>query len=409
MNKVLIIFKHEFKQITKGKVFLIMTLLGPLLFAAFSIIPSYFAMKSSETQKDAKIAIYAQDEILVKYIEENLLKQNLQILVAKDLEDGKSLVLQEKSKGFAVIPKDIINADVIDYYSTTGTDFQYSNEVEKVIQNYVNRAKKQELGLSIKESDWLAARIGVNNYKISDNGDVDDSNFESILIISIIISALIMMTVLIYGLSAARAVLSEKTSKTVELLLSSVRPIQILIGKVLGAGSAGLLQFSAWILMAILAVKFLTPYIDVKIPTNIFTLQILTSIFIYFIFGVLFYMFIYAAIGANVENEQNFTQAQIPLQLILMLPFMLSSSIISNPNSSLAVFLSYLPFTSPTIMPIRILVDNPGPLKVIISMVILLLSLCVVLYGSAKLFKIGLLIKGKKTNFIQIILRLFQK
>lgn len=409
MNKILIIFKHEFKQITKGKVFLLMTLLGPILFGALMIVPSYFAIKSSEPEENAIIAVYCKDSDVLESLQTILVRENLKVKNVLSIPEGKELVITEKCKGFAIIPGNIISANSLDYYSSTGTDFQYSEVVEKALQEYVYNLKKTELGLSLKDSKWLTEKIILNSKKLSDNGDIDDSSFESVLIVSMVISVLIMMTVLIYGLSAARSVLAEKTTKTVEILLSSVKPFKILLGKVLGAGAAGLLQFSVWIIMALIVLKVAIPYMDIDIPLDLFSLKNIIFIFIFFLLGFFFYIFIYAAIGANVENEQNLGQMQIPLQLILMMPMMISTAIISNPNGTLAKVLSYIPFSSPSVMSIRMMIDSPGNLNIIISMVILLVSLILVLLGSAKLFKIGLLTKGKKINLIQLIKRLFMK
>lgn len=409
MNKLFIIFKHEFKQITKGKVFIIMTLLGPLLFGALTIIPSYFAIKSSEPEEDAIIAVYGREDEVVKRLEELLIKEKLKVIRVYSEEEGKQLVIDETSKGFTIIPSNIVSAEFLDYYSSTGTDFQYSNIVQKALREYIYSLKKNELGLSTKESKWLSDKIILNSKKLSDNGDVDDSSYESVLIIGMVFSILIMMTVLIYGMSAAKSVLAEKTTKTIEILLSTVKPFKILLGKVLGAGLAGLLQFSVWMIMALIIAKFVIPYMNISIPQDIFSTQNIFSISIFFLLGFFFYIFIYAAVGANVENEQNLGQVQIPLQLFLMMPMMISTAIISNPNGALAKFLSYFPFTSSSVMSIRVLIDSPGTPMVLVSMGILLLSLGLVLFGSAKLFKIGLLTKGKKINFIQLVKRLFQK
>ncbi len=123
----------------------------------------------------------------------------------------------------------------------------------------------------------------------------------------------------------------------------------------------------------------------------------------------IFYLFIYGALGANVENEQNLGQVQMPIQLFLMIPMIISSTIIANPNGMFTKVLSYIPFTSPTVMTARLLIDPPGTLSIVISLLILVSSLVLVLLGSAKLFKIGILTAGKKTNIIQVIGYLFRK
>ncbi|MGL1890785.1 MAG: ABC transporter permease [Spirochaetaceae bacterium] len=409
MNKLLIIFKHEFRQITKGKLFILMTLLAPLFFIGLIVIIGFVSNSSQKTEENASIAIYCQNEEIISSLKSTLIEEGLNIIVVENEKKGKELVIQEECKGFTYIPDDIMSISSIKYYSSTGTDFQYSKIVLNAVRDFVFNQKKLQLGLSLKESNWLSEKIDMKSLKLSDDGSTDDSNFQGILIVVMAISFLIMITVVVYGISAARSVLTDKASKTIEMLLSSVDPYKILLGKVLGSGLAGLLQFSIWMTMAALAIKLILPLIKLEIPLGFLTTGNIISIFILFILGFFFYLFIYGAMGANVENEQNLGQLQIPLQMVLMIPWMLNTSIISNPNSTMAKVLSYIPFTSPTVMTTRVLIDSPGIPMVILSMSILLGSLILVLFASAKLFKIGLLTKGKKINFIQFIGYLFKK
>ncbi|QEN05132.1 ABC transporter permease [Thiospirochaeta perfilievii] len=407
MKKLYIIFKHEFREITKGKMFIIMTFLGPILFGAITVIPSYIAIKSSEPESNAVIAIQSmEDETILNRIESDLLDKDLKVIRVSSEREGMNLVINEVVKGFVILPKNLITTKSLTYYSSTGTDFQYSNEIKDVINDYLYKLKLEKLDISEKDSKWLLDEIRILSKKVSDNGDVDDSSYESVLIVGMVISILIMMTSLIYGLSVARSILGERTNKTIEILLSSVKPFIILLGKVLGAGLAGLLQFFVWMLMATMVGKFVIPMMDLGINITIFTPINLFFIFLYFILGFFFYLFIYAAIGANVENEQNLGQVQIPLQLVLMTPMIISGGIISNPNGLLARVLSYIPFTSSSVMSVRLLIDSPGNMNIVISIAILLTSLILVLLGSAKLFKIGILTRGVKSNFIQILKRL---
>ncbi len=409
MKKVFIIFKHEFKEITKGKMFLIMTFLGPLLFGAITILPSYLAMKSFKTESNSSIAVLVNDTNIFNYANEMLQTKELSLVRVETEDEGKDLVIKEKAKGYISIPDNIMEKKSINYFSSTGTDFQYSNEVEKVLRDYIYGIKIKTLGLSSKDSKWLSDSLEIKSMKLTDSGDVDDSDYESVLFISMAMSILIMMTVIIYGISTGRSVLSEKTNKTIEILLSSVKPFQILLGKVLGSGAAGLLQFTVWISMAVAVLKLVIPVMKIDIPDSILVPSNLVIIVIYFILGFFFYLFIYAAIGANVENEQNLGQVQIPMQLLIMAPIMMSSALISNPNGIISKVFSYLPFTSPTVMNTRVLIDSPGILMVIVSMLILLASLVIVLFGSAKIFRVGILTKGQKVNLVQLLKYLVEK
>lgn len=402
MNKLKLIIKHEFRQITRGKVFILMTLLGPLLMGAFMILPTYFAQKGFETQQDTQIAIFSRDNALTSTLQKGLEEKQMKLLVVDGAAEGKVSVLNGDSIGFVVVNNDI------QYYSTTGTDLQYSSIVERLINNHRHDQKLKELGISEKDSKWLNEKLEIKSFKLDDNGEVNDSSFETVLYLVMIMAMLIVMTSLLYGINAARSILTEKTSKTIEMLLSSTEPNTILLGKVMGTGLAGIIQFGVWFLMAYILMDFIVPLLEFDISmVDISGTQFL-PIFILFVLGITQVIFVYASFGAVIETEQQLGQVQIPIQMILMIPIFVISSIIGSPNSMLAKVLSYIPITSPTVMTARILIDSPSFPMIILSIVILVGSLLLSLIFSSKVFRIGIINKGTSKNIADVV-KLFFK
>lgn len=409
MNKLFLIVKHEFKQISKTKMFIIMTSLGPILFAAFAIIPGYIAVKAMDTEKDSYISIYCEDLDLISYIEDELKNDDINVLVAKNIDQGKESTLNKKSKGFAVIPSNVNEPGTVKYYSETGTDFQYSEQIMDAVNDYVYKMKLGKLGLSKTDSQWLTEGYELKSFKISENGNVDDSDYMSVMIITMAISILIMMIVLTYGITASRSVISEKTSKTIEILLSSVDSNTIMLGKVFGASIAGFIQFTVWFLIASLFIKLGLPLIDADITVVAISAPQFILIFAMFIATFFIYIFIYVSFGAGAENEQALGQIQIPMQLMLMLPMILNTSLIQNPNSPITVALSYIPFTSAIVMSTRLLINSPGLLMVLLSLAIQLITLVGAIIFSGKIFSISILRKGKTLNMIELFKLFFKK
>lgn len=402
MNKLKLIIKHEFRQITRGKVFILMTLLGPLLMGAFMILPTYFAQKGFETQQDTQIAIFSRDNALTSTLQKGLEEKQMKLLVVDGAAEGKVSVLNGDSIGFVVVNNDI------QYYSTTGTDLQYSSIVERLINNHRHDQKLKELGISEKDSKWLNEELEIKSFKLDDNGEINDSSFETVLYLVMIMAMLIVMTSLLYGINAARSILTEKTSKTIEMLLSSTEPNTILLGKVMGTGLAGIIQFGVWFLMAYILMDFIVPLLEFDISmVDISGTQFL-PIFILFVLGITQVIFVYASFGAVIETEQQLGQVQIPIQMILMIPIFVISSIIGSPNSMLAKVLSYIPITSPTVMTARILIDSPSFPMIILSIVILVGSLLLSLIFSSKVFRIGIINKGTSKNIADVV-KLFFK
>ncbi len=407
MNKLKAIIAFEFKAVTKGKTFIIMTLLGPLLFGGFFFVVGYFSAKSFDIEKGSTISLYTETQNVFDEINSRMGTEDLTLVRVESEEQGRQDVIDEKTKGFISVTGDIVNATTFTYLSSTGTDMQYSSEVRRSIQKYIDDLKMVEMGITKEQRDRLSSSISMETRKIKGDSD-EDSDFEIVYIVVTIFTMLIFITLLTYGITAARSVINDKNTKTIEILLSSVSTAHIMFGKAIGAGLAGIIQFGTWLAMGIVFTNVGSNFVDISIPTDILNPMTYVVLLIYFILSLMLFLIIYTSIGAHAENDENLGQAALPIQLLLMAPMITISAIVSNPNSLYAKILSYFPLTSASVMSTRLMIDSPGIPMVILSMLILAGSVIGVLFVSGKLFRIGIIRKGTKTNFFKIIKLLFK-
>jgi ABC-2 type transport system permease protein len=210
------------------------------------------------------------------------------------------------------------------------------------------------------------------------------------------------MTVLLYGQLIGRSVVTEKTSKTVEIMLSSVTSKDLLFGKILGLGLAGLLQYGVWLSMALVLTKLVGPLFGLKVPPSV-TAANLAWLVIFFVLAFFLYASAYAALGAASEDEQHLGQLAWPLLMFLMVPLVMIGSFVTNPDSGISVVLSLFPLTSPIVMLIRILVSPPPGWQILLCVVILLASVVAMATLAAKVFRVGILMTGKRAKLGEVL------
>ncbi|MFP4365275.1 MAG: ABC transporter permease, partial [Spirochaetia bacterium] len=227
-------------------------------------------------------------------------------------------------------------------------------------------------------------------------------DFSSIFFTAFAFIMILYMTVLLYGQGIGRSVLQEKTQKTVEILLSSVKPNHLLMGKILGMTAAGLLQYAVWISMAGIALTLAQPIFGVSVPIQLSYVNLIWLL-VFFVLGFLVFASAYAALGAASQDEQNLGQLSWPIMLFLIIPIVMSSGIIMNPESTVAIGMSLFPLTAPIIMFARILVGAPAVWEIALSIGLLAATAFGISYLSAKIFRVGLLMSGKKTSIQEVV------
>ena len=408
MKKIIAVAKWEYLEKVKTKAFLISLVITPLIIILFSILPSL--LFRDEVPKVEIIGVIDTSGIYY----EDLAKE----MSTYTLPDGNRnyilINLWFKNKNFndlkatanKNIQKNLIEGCLIIYPS--GKDSVYAEFRSKSIGNFkvmgrfeealssIRLKKKLEKeGIDTKFLQYFQEKVKVTQLKMEEGGKVSDIDFFTTFFVSIIFILLLMMMVVYTGQMLVRSMIEEKSSRLIEMLISSSTPDELLTGKIIGLSMLGLTQIFIWVIIGtgLVAGALVPP----SAFNNVFPMLL------YFLLGFLFYSSLFVGIGSTVNTEQEAQQITTYLSLVLMLPVVIAMPAIQNPDFLVTKIFSYFPLTTPTIMLLRLNVETVSPLEIILTLSILILSILIVTKISAKIFRIGILSYGNKPSLKEIL------
>ena len=412
MRKIWLIIQREYLVRVRKKSFIVMTIVGPLLMAALMIVPTYLA---NETQELRTIAIEEDGFEFTNKIEDtdflHFIKTTTEeaILLKNDFSE---------SDYYALL---YIEDDNFTLYSNQQISLSVSKTIENQLEQIIEHQKLKEAGIDLTILSEAQSTVHITTKIITENGSTTNSKAEASMGIGFICGILIYMFIFMYGTMVMRGVIEEKTSRIVEVIISSVKPFQLMMGKILGVALVGLTQFALWILLtiAIASVAELM-FMDSSITTELDStqqsillselsnlteginlVQIFISFIFYFLAGYLMYSSLFAAVGSAVDAEADTQQFVLPITIPLILSFILIQPIMENPDGPLAFWMSIIPFTSPVIMMVR-LPFGVATWELVLSMGILVLSFILTTYLAGKIYRTGILMYGKKTSYKEL-------
>ncbi len=401
MNKTLRVGRMEFRQTAMNRAFVIMTIIGPFLILAIAGLPSLVA-SSQEVEEGTTVGIVVSDPQLQSAIGRALEGSPVAVQFSRSEADFEEAVEAGDMQGYLVLPSDM-GADRMVYRSESGTDILVAQLLEQAVGEIVISQRLAGAGLNPAEVREMTSRprVDVRRIGAEQGDDADGGNVPTTIIAGIAFSLLIYMSVILYGQAIARSVVQEKTSKTVEIMLSSVRPRDLLFGKILGKVVAGVIQYGIYVVVGLLFISFIAPLFGITVP-GVITVGNLLYLVAFFLTGFLLYGAAYAAIGAAGEDETHVSQLGWPLLLFLVGSLVFASSIVLNPNSSMSVILSLFPFTSPIVMMLRVLVDPPAAWQILLCFALLIATIGVVVALGSRIFRVGILMSGKRFGWKDI-------
>ena len=410
MHKIWLVIKREFLVRVRKKSFVIMTFLGPILLASILILPIYLANNSQEKRN---IAVGYQKDF---QLEDNELL-NFVTIPQNEVDSVKFNI--KDSPYYALL---IIKDNTYSLYSNQQVTLNVTSEIKRQIEHILKLNNLRSLGIDNETLKSAEQKINLETKIINKEGESTNSHSEVSTGIGFLGGILIYMFIFMYGTMVMRGVIEEKTSRIVEVMISSLRPFQLMMGKIIGVALVGLTQFLLWIIftVALSALAELVLLNDTFLATSsaenqsiiitqiksftsgINLIQIFLSFLFYFIAGYLMYSSLFAAVGSAVDAEADTQQFILPVTLPLILSFILIQPIMDNPEGSLAFWLSIIPFTSPVIMMVRLPfgVEN---WEIILSMTILVSTFIITTWLAGKIYRIGILMYGKKANIRELL------
>ena len=431
MNRTGLIIQREYLSRIRKKSFVVMTLLGPILMASLFIVPILLADSGAPQQE---MLVLDETELFTGYLEDND-DVRYTYLEEMGLENAKKRLVDSQGDGLLYVPCGQ-NCDLnyieksIQIYSekTISIDLKYSikRQIERELENL--KLRRDSVDLDKIE----AAKTSITISTISMEGEKEEENFsEFSTAVGFIMAFLIYMFIFLYGAQVMRGVIEEKSSRIVEVIISSVRPFQLMLGKIIGVALVGLTQFLLWVVLTFaivtvaqmaflgdtyssteLAGQMSGPEMEaakeaampeiIKMINSINFPLVLGCFIFYFMGGYLLYGALFAAIGSAVDHESDSQQFMLPVSMPLILAIIIAQTIITNPESPLAFWFSIIPFTSPIIMMVRVALGVPT-IDLIISMVLLVLGFLGTVWVAARIYRIGILMYGKKVTYGELL------
>ena len=428
MNKLKLIIAREFKAKVKNKSFIMMTFLSPLVAIAMMALVVFLMKKNDQKIKEIvyvdNSAIFSKDNFkdteTIKY----------QDFTSLGIVEAKKKVAQGNHFGVLFIPKQDsleVLAKSVEFYSKDTPGLTTIENIELNVNTHLRNLKMKELGIDLQKIKASKISSDIKMYNFS--GEKSSKMINSMKIgVGTIAGYLLMMFMILYGTSVMRSVIEEKTSRIVEVIVSSVKPFQLMLGKIMGNGAAGLLQFFIWGVLLLLGVVGVSLFIGID-ASQVFSQDIdvdqvakmqelignkaelfleirklpwftLFFLFIfYFLGGYMLYSSLFAAVGAAVDNETDTQQFMMPIMLPLMLAVYVGAfTVINDPHGPVSVIFSYIPLTSPIVMLMRV-PFGVAWWEIALSMLLLVLSFIVIVWIAAKIYRVGILMYGKKPTY----------
>ena len=430
MRKLWAVLKREYRETTRKPSFLIMTVLGPFLLAALMFVPALIAAKgmgqrrvaildgtgrlgdvAAELGKDAaKASPFARrgrtggaggpvGRIVPEYVD----------LSAGDVRNAVGPYLERLSKertprarrldGVLLVPADAFGSPVtkLSYFSRSAADLLAQERLGRVVNRALQRERLASRGMTPPEVELVLAPLPVQTVQVTRSGQ-ERTGGEGSFVVAMLFLALLFIPSLVYGQEVMRGVIQEKTDRVVEILVSSMTPMELLSGKILGMAAIGLTQLGVWLAMAgAFAGAGLSEASSAGVDLSaVLRPSVAFWFVVFFLLSYLVTVGVYAAGGAMVNSEKEAQQVLTPVMFVFLVPWLLLMPILTNPDSTLSVVLSLVPIYTPMTMFIRILVSEPPAWQVALSLALSVATIVLLLKATAKVFRAGLLATGKR-------------
>ncbi|MEW6130962.1 MAG: ABC transporter permease [Acidobacteriota bacterium] len=435
MRNILIIIKREYLTRVRSKAFVIGTFLSPLFILALAILPTFLADRSKGS-RSITVFDLSGDEQFFSEIKNRLESQNRKSLFSTtgNKNDGQDASLDEKrglgnlqftltrvvvqeasqladlmsepikrieqksNEAVLVIPKEALSGQPLEYYAKNPSDLAVAI-VESTINDVIKERRLAQAGFNKANLEEYLKPVQMQRRNPRGEEEKGIPRFA----VGMVMLFFIYITTLFYGIFVMRGVIEEKQSRIVEVLISSVKPFELMMGKLIGIGLVGLTQYAIWILCLALVLVFgASVFVNQGIPLPQIPISLIIYFVLFFILGYFLYASLYALVGAIVSNEEDAQQVQMPVTLLVVVPVILFPLVMTNPDSTLSTILSMIPFFAPTLMMMRVAMINPPIYQVALAMVGMLITILASVWMVGRIYRIGILMYGKRPSLIEL-------
>jgi ABC-2 type transport system permease protein len=424
MGKILVVFKREYLERVRSKWFLVATFLGPVFMAAIIILPTLLAARTKSSSNVANVIVLdatgtdlgARVAKALAAVSPTSPPPQVSAVAPDKLpaaEDRAThTVMQRGAEGYLVLDSTTLAGKGAEYAGRNATSLVDVASLTATLRKSVLDMRLEKAGMN---PDTVAALTGVKldlkTDKITDKGRQAGGGMSSV-VFGYVIAFLLYMMIALYGQNMLRGVLEEKTTRVAEVVVSSVKPDQLLAGKILGIGCVALTQVFVWVVCAVAlfafgvqaANAFGGPQVaaaGIHMPTV--SPLVGVALLLFFVLGFIFYTSLFAAVGAMVSNQEDIQQAQWPVMIPLIASIIFMPGVLANPSSTLAKAVSWIPFTAPIIMPLRMSLITVSWPELVATLAGLAVACWAAIWVSARIYRVGLLMYGKRPSFEELV------
>lgn len=405
MNNLSLIIGREYTTRVKKKGFIITTLVMPLFFVALMVLPTLISEMNNKPQT---ITVVDKSGELMK----PLMASGLSLTFP--MEPADSVLANEDYSSILVIGEDVIaNPSDITLYNRDAENLQTRMLLIETLKSIIEDIRLKQIGQD-HVRDILAqveANVDITTFSLGDDGNTESSDAMVSFIVGMVMTFILYMFILMYGQMVMTSIIEEKNNRVLEILVTSVKPTHLMLGKLIGIGLVAVTQVIIWCGIIAVLVGWVMPAIaSPEIMASMSNISLLAEVFrifgylvIFLIGGFLLYASLYAAIGASVDNIQDASQLQTFAVVPVLIALMFSMSVAQNPNSEIATILSLIPLTSPMVMMARIPASGVPMWEIAASIIILYVSIYFVIWLTAKIYRVGIFMYGKKPTIKELI------
>jgi len=435
-KKVFIVAKREYLERVRTRWFVIGTLLFPAVIAGFSIMMAYVASKGGASSAVRHITIInttstdlgqrVADALMADTsvagpdtIKPRVLNVAPADLAQAEAQASSEVKLPNHIAGYLVLSDSTLAGKSVRYAGRNASSITDMDKLQSTVRQAMMMVRLQTEGVKPEIiTDLTKTRLRFNTERLSERGRTGSG--QAGLFAGLIVGVMLLMLIMLHGQNILRGVIEEKTTRVAEVVISSVKPETLLAGKVIGVGGVGLTQQVAWLAITAYLVSFFMPIVlkgttvgasasanaaaasPVTGVLNSLTPMVIGVALGYFIIGFVFYATLFAAAGAMVNSEQEAQQAAMPVIALVMSAWLCVNPIMLAPTGKLAVILSWLPWASPIIMPIRMGMTTVSPVEIAGSMIVAVLGSIAAMWLGGRIYRVGMLMYGKKPSFREV-------
>lgn len=401
LRDTLVIARREFAERVRSKLFVVGTLLGPIGIIVMMVVPALLIGNPA----GSRIEIIDRSGALAQPLFDGLADKKWRpAIVPPETSDAVEMarIRDRKINGFLVIPEHALDDDRIVYRGDNGSNQIVQSTLGEIVRTVVQSERGKRAGVAPDKLFQIVKPVAFEPQQT--NGEAKAVTGDVLFLIGYALAYVLFLVITVYAVAVMRSVVQEKTSRVMELMVATVKPRSLMTGKIVGVGGAGLLQTVVWLTMAALALAHRDQLLSAfgivagKMSLPVLSLDIVAIALAYFVLGYFFYASLYAAMGAMVSTEQDTQQVQLPVTLLLLAGLISVTAVSGDPRGVTAEIMTMIPCWSALLMPMRYVLGGATAVDVAISLAVLLVSTVLVARAAAKIYRVGVLMYGKRPS-----------